>query len=59
MKITTLSALIKLGYTRVDKNKANIGSDSNINSDKIDNKIVNLSSSISKKDELRNEFFYF
>lgn len=43
-----LTALARPGHIRPDENKLNINSSSNVNSNKIDDKIVNLSSNTKK-----------
>lgn len=48
MKIVTLLAPIRSGYTRNNKNELDKTDDSNISDGKIDNKIANLSKSTKK-----------
>lgn len=58
LKITITLALVQLGHIRVNRNVFDINDNSNINSNKINNKIVNLSNNI-KKMSYKAGFFIF
>lgn len=58
LKITTLLILGQSNHMKSNENKLNKNSDSSIDSDKIDDKIANLSSNINKMG-FKTSFFPF
>lgn len=48
LKIMALLALVSLNFTKINKNKNDTDINSDVSDNKIDDKIINLSSSIKK-----------
>lgn len=59
LKITVLSTQAKLAYIRTKENDNDIGDSGNIDDNKIDDRIENLSSNIKVKKSSRADFLIF